>query len=82
MKHFCLSLFAIVVLVTPAVAHKSYPPVTPNISCPGDHIVWVNTNSGVYHYRGERWFGRTKDGQFECEKQAKAEGDRATKNGQ
>lgn len=66
----------------PAFARKSYPPITPGISCPGDRVVWVNTNSGVYHYEGERWFGRTKNGQFECEKQAKAEGDRPTKNGQ
>lgn len=51
-------------------------------SCPGDHVVWVNTQSGVYHYRGERYFGATKSGRFECEKAALAEGDRPTRNGQ
>ena len=52
------------------------------ISCPSDRVVWVNTRSHVYHYQGETWFGHTKHGRFECERQARAEGDRATKNGQ
>ncbi len=62
--------------------HKTYPQTSYGISCPGDRVVWVNTNSGVYHLEGERWFGRTKAGQYECEKAAKAEGDRETRNGQ
>ena len=67
----------------PALAfHKQYAPVTANISCPGDRKVWVNTRTSVYHLEGERWYGRTKQGQFECEKAAKAEGDRETRNGQ
>ncbi len=48
----------------------------------GTWAVWVNTNGGVYHLEGERWFGRPKAGQYECEKSAKAEGDRETPNGQ
>jgi hypothetical protein len=52
------------------------------LTCPGDVVVWVNTHSGVYHYRGERYFGSTKAGKFTCEKDAKAEGDRPTRNGQ
>jgi hypothetical protein len=62
--------------------HKAYAKTTYGISCPGDRVVWVNTKSGVYHLEGERWFGRTKSGQYECEKAAKAEGDRETRNGQ
>ena len=62
--------------------HKAYPKTSYGISCPGDRVVWVNSNSGVYHLEGERWFGRTKSGQYECEKAAKAEGDRETRNGQ
>lgn len=82
MRSIYFALAAFFVLSPPAMAHKTYPVVNPDISCPGDRVVWVNINSGVYHYEGERWFGRTKHGQFECEKQAKAEGDRPTKNGQ
>jgi len=54
----------------------------PNVSCPGDKVVWVNTHSGVYHFRGERDFGNTKSGKYLCEKAADAEGDRPTRNGQ
>ncbi len=70
------------VLITPALASQRYRPVTPEISCPGDHVVWVNATSSVYHYQGERWFGRTRHGQFEREKDAEAEGNRAMRNGQ
>ena len=63
-------------------SHKAYEPVTSTAVCPGDRKVWVNTRTGIYHLEGERWYGRTKQGQFECEKAAKAEGDRETENGQ
>ena len=52
------------------------------MSCHGDKLVWVNTKSGVYHFKGERDYGSTKEGKFICQKQADAEGDRPTKNGQ
>lgn len=31
--------------------------------------VWVNTNSGIYHCPGTRWYGATKQGKYmgECE---------------
>lgn len=44
--------------------------------------VWVNLPTGIYHYQGERWYGRTKDGTFMSERQAIADGYRATENGQ
>jgi len=30
--------------------------------CPRDQVVWLNTNSGIYHEKGMRWYGRTKNG--------------------
>ena len=36
--------------------------------------VWVNTASGVYHYPGTRWFGKTKQGEFMSEAEAKSKG--------
>lgn len=83
MKHLALAVL-LACLASPAEAghHKHYADVNPGISCPHDRVVWVNTNSRIYHYEGERWFGRTEYGQFECEKAARAEGDRATRNGQ
>jgi hypothetical protein len=64
------------------VAQAPHHPVPRSLKCPGDQIVWVNTKSGVYHFKGERDFGSTKEGQYMCQKQADAAGDRATKNGQ
>ena len=78
MKAIALLLSAAAMLAVPAFAANARP----NISCPGDQVVWLNTRSGIYHYQGETWFGHTKHGRFECERQAKAEGDRATENGQ
>ena len=52
------------------------------LSCPGDQVVWINTRTGIYHLQGERWFGRTRQGKYACEKAADAEGDRETRNGQ
>jgi hypothetical protein len=50
--------------------------------CPHDTVVWVNTKTGVYHFKGQRWYGNTKEGAYECRKEANTEGDRATRNGQ
>jgi hypothetical protein len=30
--------------------------------CPRDQVVWLNTNSGIHHEKGMRWYGRTKHG--------------------
>ena len=28
--------------------------------CPKDTVVWLNLPSGIYHFKGERWYGNTK----------------------
>ena len=38
--------------------------------------VWVNTNSGVYHCPGTRWYGKTKQGAFMMQREARAQGNR------
>jgi hypothetical protein len=50
--------------------------------CPKDQVVWLNTNSGIYHEKGMRWYGNTKAGAYVCRKEADAAGDRDTRNGQ
>ena len=50
--------------------------------CTKDVVVWLNIPSGIYHYKGERWYGRTKHGAYACEKEAIKAGDRASENGQ
>jgi hypothetical protein len=41
-------------------------------------MVWVNTESKVYHKSG-RWYGKTKQGKFMSESDAKAAGYTAAK---
>lgn len=41
-----------------------------------DVRVWVNTNSGVYHCPGTRWYGRTKEGVYMTQREAKQKGNR------
>lgn len=50
--------------------------------CPKDTVVWLNLPTGVFHFKGQRWYGRTKHGAYVCKKEATTEGDRATRNGQ
>ncbi len=69
------------------VAQASLPPLFSTESaaqahCPKDVVVWLNIPSGIYHYKGERWYGRTKHGAYACEKEAIKAGDRASENGQ
>lgn len=41
-----------------------------------DTRVWVNTNSGVYHCPGTRWYGKTKQGEFMSQEKAQEAGNR------
>lgn len=50
--------------------------------CPSDVVVWLNIPSGIYHFKGERWYGATKSGAYVCKDDADEAGDRATRNGQ
>ncbi len=50
--------------------------------CSNDTVVWLNFPTRIYHFKGERWYGMTKNGAFVCQKEADQAGDRATRNGQ
>ena len=50
--------------------------------CPNDVVVWLNIPSGIYHFKGQRWYGRTKNGAYVCKREVDEAGDRATRNGQ
>ena len=45
-------------------------------------LVWVNTATGIYHYSGTRWYGKTKQGKFMSEAEARSQGYRPARNGQ
>jgi hypothetical protein len=50
--------------------------------CPQDTVVWLNLPTMIWHYKGQRWYGRTKSGTYVCEKEAAAAGARSTRNGE
>jgi hypothetical protein len=76
-------VFAVAILMAlPCVAQTTQQSPPAGMTCPNDKIVWVNTNSHVYHFEGERYFGNTARGKFLCEHAADKEGDRPTHNGQ
>ena len=49
-------------------------PVTTQSAGTATVKVWVNTNSGVYHCPGTRWYGKTKSGQFMTQREAQSKG--------
>ena len=46
--------------------------------CPTDTVVWLNSKTGIYHFAGTRNYGKTKQGAYMCEADAKAAGHRAS----
>lgn len=92
---FASIILAIALLASPAIARRATPPPASSSAlqyfttesaaqahCPRDVVVWLNTLSGIYHLKGQRWYGRTKHGAYVCEKEADRAGDRETHNGQ
>jgi hypothetical protein len=48
----------------------------------GHGLVWVNTDSHIYHKEGSRFYGKTKKGKYVSEADAIKEGDKAAGKGQ
>jgi len=46
----------------------------------GKGLVWVNTSSHVYHYQKSRWYGKTKEGKYMTEEEAKEDGNRPARS--
>jgi hypothetical protein len=63
------------VATSPAPTAATSQPTAPSPSG-GAGKVWVNTASKVCHCPGDRWYGRTKHGNYTSEAQAQAQGAR------
>lgn len=74
-------LIAILLLGLPAVAGAAgQPTLYPSESaakqaCPNDIVVWLNTKTGFYHYKGQPWYGTTTVGAYVCKAEADGAGD-------
>ena len=80
MNRLRTSLALIVVLLSliacgssQAVVNRDPPVATQSAGNPTVKV-WVNTNSGVYHCPGTRWYGNTKSGQFMTQREAQSKG--------
>ena len=50
--------------------------------CSSDMVVWLNLPTGIYHLKGQRWYGLTKSGAYVCRGEADRAGMRGSLNGQ
>jgi hypothetical protein len=65
---------------TPATTAKAPPASQAAAPGGGPGMVWVNSASKVYHCPSDRWYGKTKSGEYMTEADAKAKGNRADHN--
>jgi len=76
-------IFCALLVASPAHALDQFPTeAQAQQHCPRDTVVWLNLPTMIWHYKGERWYGRTKHGAYVCRKDARAAGARATRNGE
>jgi hypothetical protein len=63
-----------------AKANQYSSEILARATCPTETVVWANTRSSIYHFRGTSDYGTTKVGFYMCEQSALAGGIRAAKD--
>lgn len=91
MKNLIVFLFLVTALLLSPVSNAQKAP-GPNVPvfkteaaakkhCPSDVVVWLDTKTGAYHFKAQRWYGHTKYGAYVCEKESHRPGARVPKTG-
>jgi hypothetical protein len=71
------------VSASPAAAPATAATTAATPAAGGGHgLVWVNTETHVYHKEGSRFYGTTKKGKYMTEAEAVKEGNRAAGKGE
>jgi hypothetical protein len=77
-------LLAAVVTITASVALAQQTPTkltlyktASSAACSGGQTVWVDPDTKTYYPKGDKLYGKTKHGGYNCRKQADAAGYRA-----
>ena len=83
MRRFLLALIAACLYSAAAFALEQFnTEAAARQHCSKDTVVWLNLPTMIWHYKGQRWYAHTKHGAYVCQKEAAAEGARATRNGE
>jgi hypothetical protein len=84
-------LLAVVIITISSAALAQQTPTKPpakltlyktsdSAACSGDATVWLDPDTRVYYLKGDKFFGKTKRGGYNCRKQADAAGYLASKS--
>jgi len=46
--------------------------------CPIDAVVWLNLSTGIYHFKGQRYYANTRNGAYTCMREAIRAGDHSS----
>lgn len=96
-RFLAVAMLATLLVPVPSLARRATPPpaaaqagplaefaaeAPAQAHCAQDEVVWLNTRTHVFHEKGIRWYGHTRQGAYVCRREALAAGMRDTRNGQ